>query len=233
MYSFQIVHSYPHDPGAFTEGLVYADGALYEGTGLHGKSTLRRVALETGAVEQSVSLPEQYFGEGVTVLGQRIVQLTWQSGVGFVYDRRTFARLGQFSYPWEGWGLTYDGGRLVMSDGTETLHFLDPQGFAEVGRVRVTDRQRPVTRLNELEYVRGEIYANVWQTDRIARIDPSSGQVLGWIDLTGLLRAEDRAGRVDVLNGIAYDPAGDRLFVTGKWWPKLFEIRLLPAGPAP
>jgi glutamine cyclotransferase len=229
-YGYTVVKSYPHDRAAFTEGLQYADGALYEGTGLNGKSELRRVALASGEVQQRCALPDAFFGEGVTVLGDKIYQLTWQTHVGFVYDKASLALQRSFTYPSEGWGLTTDGQRLIMSDGTATIHFLDPATLEQTGAIEVYDDRGPVVRLNELEYVRGEIYANVWQTDQIARIDPASGQVLGWIDLAGLLSPEDRRQPVDVLNGIAYDAAGDRLFVTGKLWPKLFEIRLVPAG---
>lgn len=229
-YSYRVVNTYPHDRGAFTEGLQYVDGALYEGTGLNGKSELRRVALESGEVQQRCRLPEGFFGEGVTVLGDTIYQLTWQNYVGFVYDKASFTWQRSFTYPTEGWGLTHDDRRLIMSDGTATIHFLDAATLAETGHIDVYDDHGPVVRLNELEYVRGEIYANVWQTDQIARIDPQSGQVLGWIDLSGLLSAEDRRQPVNVLNGIAYDAAQNRLFVTGKLWPKLFQIELVPVG---
>lgn len=227
VYSYNIVNTYPHDPDAFTQGLVFEDGALYEGTGLLGNSTLRRVELETGAVLQIYELPDQFFGEGITIYGDKIIQLTWQSNVGFVYDKNSFELLQQFNYSTEGWGITHNGTCLIMSDGTSTLHFLDPQTFEEISQVAVFANDDPVTRLNELEYVQGEIYANVWQTDRIARIEPGTGQVVGWIDLEGLLTAEDRSEPVDVLNGIAYDAEADRLFVTGKLWPKLFEIELI------
>ena len=228
IYTYKVVNTYPHDPNAFTQGLVFEDGVLYEGTGLRGRSTLRVVELETGDILQIRELPAQFFGEGVTIYGNRIIQLTWQSNVGFVYDKESFELLQEFNYPTEGWGITHDGERLIMSDGTSTLRFLDPETYEEVHRVEVLDRGSPVTRLNELEYVQGIIYANVWQTDRIAMIAPSTGQVVGWIDLEGLLGEEDRIQRVDVLNGIAYDAEDDRLFVTGKWWPKLFEIELIP-----
>ena len=224
--TYRIVNAFPHDTGAFTQGLVYADGVLYEGTGLHGQSSLRCVELESGVVLKRRELPRQFFGEGVTVWQDRIVQLTWRSKVGFVYDRRSFELVEEFNYSTEGWGLTHDGRRLIMSDGTSTLYFLDPESFAETGRVSVRDDEGPVVRLNELEYVEGEIYANIWRTDRIARIDPASGRVLGWIDLQGLLTAEEGGGPADVLNGIAYDLQNERLFVTGKRWPKLFEIEL-------
>ncbi len=227
-YSYEIVNEYPHDPEAFTQGLIYQDDILYEGTGLRGESKLRKVELETGQVIQEIGLAEGLFGEGITIFGDRLIQLTWQARVGFVYDKESFEKLQEFNYPTEGWGITHDGQRLIMSDGTSTLYFWDPQTLAEIDRLEVTDRGEPVRLLNELEYINGEIYANVWQTTRIARISPDSGQVLGWIELGGLLKPEDVSGRVDVLNGIAYDAERDRLFVTGKWWPKLFEINLIP-----
>ena len=230
VYSYNVVNTYPHDRSAFTQGLVFEDGVLYEGTGLNGRSTLRRVELETGEVLQIHELPAQFFGEGVTVYGNDIIQLTWQSHVGFVYDRDSFELLQEFNYSTQGWGITHDGERLIMSDGTATLYFLDPETFEEIGRVGVYDNDGSVNRLNELEYVQGEIYANVWQTNRIARIDPQTGQVVGWIELKGLLTPEDRGEPVDVLNGIAYDAENARLFVTGKLWPKLFEIELISAG---
>ena len=227
--TFTIVNTYPHDRRAFTQGLVFTDGVLFEGTGLRGQSTLRRVNLQTGTVLQRHVLPASFFGEGITVFDNHIIQLTWQAQLGFVYDKDTFAQVATFTYPTEGWGLTHDGARLIMSDGTSTLYLLAPETFVEVGRLHVHDENGPVTRLNELEYVRGEIYANVWQTDRIARINPDTGQVVGWIDLTGLLDPRDQQPQVDVLNGIAYDAVHDRLFVTGKLWPRLFEIRLVEA----
>jgi glutamine cyclotransferase len=227
VYTYRIVNTYPHDRGAFTQGLVFEEGVLYEGTGLRGRSTLRIVELETGDVLKLHSLPVQLFGEGVTVYGDRIFQLTWKAQVGFVYDR-DFELLQEFHYPTEGWGITHDGQRLIMSDGTSTLHFLDPETLEEIGRIEIYDQNGPVTSLNELEYIDGTVYANVWKTDRIALIDPHTGQVTGWIDLTGLLSEEDRLLPVDVLNGIAYDAGDDRLFVTGKLWPKIFEIELVP-----
>lgn len=227
VYRYRVVRAYPHDRAAFTQGLAFDDdGTLYESTGQRGQSSLRRVELSSGAVVQRHDLEPSLFGEGIAVFGNRIIQLTWQAGRGFVYDKASFDLLQEFSYSTEGWGLTHDGQRLIMSDGTATLYFLDPDTFAETARLTVRDHRGPVIRLNELEYVRGEILANVWQTDRIARIDPTSGHVTGWIDLTGLLRPSDRRQPVDVLNGIAYDTRADRLFVTGKWWPRLFEITL-------
>jgi glutamine cyclotransferase len=228
LYTYRVRESYPHDPQAFTQGLVYHEGVLYEGTGLRGRSSLRKVELETGEVLQLRPLPEPYFGEGIAILRERIYQLTWQSNVGFIYELDTLTQVDQFRYPTEGWGLTHDGTQLIMSDGTATLRFLEPTDLSEVRQVTVRDGGQPVARLNELEYVRGEVWANVWQTDRIARIDPRDGTVVGWIDLSGLLSLEEREGQVDVLNGIAHDANNDRIFVTGKLWPKLFEIEVIP-----
>jgi glutamine cyclotransferase len=228
IYTYTVLNTYPHDPEAFTQGLIWKGGLLYEGTGLRGRSSLRKVELETGEIVQLYELPPQYFGEGITIFGDRIYQLTWQSRIGFVYDKDSFELLGEFQYSTEGWGITHDGERLIMSDGSATLHFLDPETLEEIGQVQVYDDSGPVIRLNELEYVEGEVYANIWQTDRVARIDPGTGRVTGWIDLSGLLGPEDYSPPVDVLNGIAYDAATDRLFVTGKLWPKLFEIAILP-----
>ena len=228
VYGYEIVRAYPHDPAAFTQGLVFVDGNLYEGTGLFGESTLREVDLATGSVLRSHSLAAQFFGEGIAAYGDRLVQLTWRSQVGFVYDRKSFRLIHQFTYPTEGWGLTYDGRRLVLSDGTATLRFLDPLSYEVLGSIAVRDDQNPVALLNELEYVEGEVYANVWQTDRIARISPKTGEVVAWIDLSGLLARENYTGRTDVLNGIAYDAKNGRLFVTGKLWPRVYEIKLVP-----
>ncbi len=225
VYGYRVLAVHPHDPAAFTQGLVYYQGDFYEGTGLRGRSSLRRVALETGQVMQKRDLPDAYFGEGVTLFDDRLYQLTWQSHVGFVYDRASFDLLSTFDYPTEGWGLTHNGRELIMSDGTPTLHFLDPVTLQELRRVTVRDENGPVQRLNELEYIQGEVYANVWQTERIALIDPATGRVLAWIDLSGLLPPDDRPG-ANVLNGIAWDETGHRLFVTGKLWPKLFQIEL-------
>ena len=226
VYTYKVVTSYPHDRTAFTQGLVFEDGFLYEGTGIRGQSSLRKVELESGNTLQKRMLSAQFFGEGVTIFGDTILQLTWQSGLGFVYDKKTFELLKEFNYPTEGWGLTHDGKQIIMSNGSAILYFLDPETFQEIKRLEVYSRDGPVTGLNELEYIQGEIYANVWQTDYIVRIEPKTGQVIGWIDLTGLLRPEDRGYPVDVLNGIAYDQKNDRLFVTGKLWPKIFEIEL-------
>jgi glutamine cyclotransferase len=226
-YVYQVLKTYPHDRNAFTQGLLILDGFLYESTGLNGQSSLRKVELETGKVVQSHSVPQQYFAEGLAHHGSDLIQLTWQSQLGFVYDRATFRQKRTFTYQGEGWGIANDGTRLVMSDGTAAIRFLDPQTLRETGRIQVTDRGRPVIHLNELEMVKGEIYANVWQTDRIARIDPRTGNVVGWINLAGLLSPSEQQWGA-VLNGIAYDARADRLFVTGKLWPKLFEIRVVP-----
>lgn len=226
VFSYEVVNTYPHDVSAFTQGLFIRDGMLYEGTGISGRSSLRRVELETGKVLEEHKLPGIYFGEGIATDGKRIVQLTWRSHKGFVYDIKTFKLLKEFSYPTEGWGITYDGRNFVMSDGSAMLYFLDPRSFKEIGRLEVYDRKGPVLRLNELEYVKGEIFANVWGEERIARIDPATGRVTGWIDLGGLLGAADKKKPVDVLNGIAYDDETGKFYVTGKLWPKLFEIKI-------
>lgn len=228
IYGYRVVHAFPHDPAAFTQGLFYLDGYLYEGTGLYGSSTLRKVKLETGEVIERHDLPAQYFGEGIVNWGPLIVELTWQNGVGLVYHRAGFALEKSFPYAGEGWGATQDGQHLIVSDGSSALRYWDPVTYREIRRLAVTDGGSPVEKLNELEYVRGEIYANIWQTERIARISPATGHVTGWIDLDGLLTAADRTARVDVLNGIAYDAQRDRLFITGKLWPKLFEIKVVP-----
>jgi glutamine cyclotransferase len=225
---YELVRDYPHDPQAFTQGLVFHDGVLFESTGQYGQSSVRRVELETGKVLQERRLEAMYFGEGLALWGTRLLQLTWQANVGFVYDLGTFDRVGTFPYPGEGWGITADDRRLIMSDGTASLRFLDPETQRETGRITVTgDAEGPIHNLNELEYVSGDVYANVWGSDRIAVIDPDAGRLKAWIDLDGILRPSVRTGREDVLNGIAYDASGGRLFVTGKYWPRLFEIRVL------
>ena len=226
-YGYQVVRSYPHDRDAFTQGLLFRDGLLYEGTGLEMQSSIRKVNLETGEVLQKHDLPPQYFGEGIAVWRDRLLELTWKAEMGFIYDLATFDLKGEFPYPGEGWGLTTDGKRIIMSDGSAQLRFWDPGTLKETGRITVTEDGHPVDQLNELEWVKGEVYANVWQTDRVVRIDPKSGKVTGWINLKGLLLPGDDNDLTDVLNGIAYDPKGDRLFVTGKRWPKLFEIKLV------
>jgi glutamine cyclotransferase len=225
VFGYAVQRTYPHDANAFTQGLEYLDGYLYEGTGLNGRSSIRKVNLETGKVVRQRDIPREYFGEGITIWKSALIELTWQSQVAFVYDRDTFQPRRMFNYMGEGWGLTHDASNLIMSDGTADLRFLDPETFKERRRVTVIDGGRPVPRLNELEYVKGQVFANIYTTDDIVRIDPVSGRVLGRIDLRGLLTDSPAA---DVLNGIAYDQAGDRLFVTGKLWPKLFEIKIRP-----
>ncbi|MCW4005426.1 MAG: glutaminyl-peptide cyclotransferase [Candidatus Bathyarchaeota archaeon] len=227
-YSYTVVNVFPHDENAFTQGLVFSGGTLFEGTGLLGESALREVDLETGEITREVLLPDQFFGEGIAVVGNRIVQLTWHSQTGFVYDRDSFALLANFSYPTEGWGLTYDGERLIMSDGSENLYFLDPQTFERTGEIQVQANGTAVRNLNELEYVNGEIYANIWNQQTIAIINPETGQVKSWIDISGLESAS-WLNPEKVPNGIAYDPANNRLFVTGKNWPNLYEITLIPS----
>ena len=226
VYQARVVKTFPHDPKAFTQGLIYRDDVLYESTGLAGESSLRRVALDTGRVLQRRDLDHEFFAEGMTDWGGTLIQLTWTSGIAFVYDKTTFKPLKQFTYRGEGWGLTRTGTRLIMSDGTPSLRLLDPETFAEVSRIEAHDEHGPVTALNELEMVKGVLFANVWQTERLAMVDVDSGRLTGWVDLHGLLSPSERA-RVDVLNGIAYDEAGDRLFVTGKWWPSVFQIEVV------
>ncbi len=228
-YSYKIVNSYPHDRQAFTQGLVYEDGILYEGTGRNGYSELRKVDLATGRVLHRLKLSDEFFGEGITIFGDKIIQLTYLSNVGFVYKKETFELLREFDYPTPGWGITNDGKHLIMSDGTQKLYFLDAETFKQVRHIEVYDWGVSVWHLNELEYIEGKIYANVWPTERIAMISPKTGQVISWIDLRGLLSQKDYDMQVDVLNGIAYDKAKGRLFVTGKHWPKLFEIKLIPS----
>lgn len=227
-YTFKIIQVFPHDRTAFTQGLIYHDGFFYEGTGLNGQSSLRKVRMDTGTVVQYVDLDPQYFGEGITLFKNEIVQLTWQSHKGFVYSLSDFRLLRQFSYPGEGWGLTTGGNEIFMSDGTAEIRVLDGATLKEKRRLKVRDGSTAVTELNELEFVEGEIFANIWQTNRIARISPQTGKVVGWIDLTGLLSPVYRLEDGAVLNGIAYDPARKRLFVTGKLWPSIFEIQLVP-----
>jgi glutaminyl-peptide cyclotransferase len=225
VYGYTVVNSYPHDPGAFTQGLIYRDGVLFESTGQNGQSSLRKVRLETGEVLQRYTVDARYFAEGLTDWGNRLIQLTYTTNVGFVYDLSSFTLQRTFAYTGQGWGLTQDGRRLIMSDGTSSLRFLNPETLRETGRLVVKDGERLVDNLNELEVVKGDVYANVWQTDRIAIIAADSGRVNAWIDLTGI-RGPTRQSRDDVLNGIAYDAARDRLFVTGKYWSRLFEIRV-------
>lgn len=225
VYGYTAVNSYPHDPQAFTQGLIFRDGFLYESTGLNGRSSVRKVRLETGEVLRRHDVDSRYFAEGMTDWGNRLIQLTYTSKIGFVYDLATFTLQRTFNYTGEGWGLTHDRQRLIMSDGTSSLRFLDPETLRETGRVTVRDGGKPVENLNELEWVKGEVFANVWLTDRIAIIAPDTGRVTAWLDLSGI-RGPMRSGTDDVLNGIAYDAARDRLFVTGKLWPRLYEIRI-------
>jgi glutamine cyclotransferase len=229
IYTYRIVNVYPHDPAAYTQGLVYHKGVLYESTGRYGQSSLRKVDLTTGRVLQIRPLPAQYWGEGIAVYGDTIVQLTWQSRLGFIYKLDSLTVLSEFSYPTEGWGIAYTGKDFIMSDGTAAMYSLDAQTLKAIRQIEVHDKERPVRYLNELEYVNGELFANVWGSDSIAIIDPFDAIVTGWIDLRGLLSTQNYAGSVDVLNGIAYDAATGRLFVTGKLWPYLFEIKLIPA----
>jgi glutamine cyclotransferase len=224
---YRVRHAYPHDRTAFTQGLEFVDGVLYEGTGLNGRSSIRKVQLETGKVLRDRPLSREHFGEGITLWKTRLFELTYTSQIAFTYDKESFEPRQSFRYSGEGWGLTHDSAALIMSDGTADLRFIDPETFTERRRVKVTDAGRPIASLNELEYVKGQVFANIWTTDRIARIDPASGHVLSWIDLSGLLSASERANGDAVLNGIAYDQTGDRLFVTGKLWPKLFEIEIV------
>jgi glutamine cyclotransferase len=227
--TYQVTHTYPHDPQAFTQGLIFVDGYLYESTGLEGQSSLRKVDLSTGQVVQKYDLPAEYFGEGLTDWGTNLIQLTWKSNIGFVYSRYSFAPIRTFKYDGEGWGLTHDNVHLIMSDGTAYLRFLDPQTFRVTRRLHVVDETgRAVDNLNELEYISGEIYANIWHKDEIIRISPETGKILGHIDLRGIIDKRTLGEGDAVLNGIAYDVVSRRLFVTGKLWPKLFEIEIVP-----
>ncbi|MBN1817074.1 MAG: glutaminyl-peptide cyclotransferase [Sedimentisphaerales bacterium] len=227
VYGYRIVAEYPHDRNASTQGLVYEDGWLYEGTGQYGSSSLRKVGLQSGHVALERKLPADVFGEGICIVGDRIIQLTWRESTGFIYDKTTFRKRGEFPYEGEGWGIAYDGRRLIMSDGTSTLRFLDPDTFVETGRIEVSADGQPLAMLNELEIVGSDLYANIWQEDRIVVIDPDTGQGKAWIDLTDLLPDSLQTSYVDVLNGIAYDPDRHRLFVTGKLWPKVFHIEII------
>jgi glutaminyl-peptide cyclotransferase len=231
VYGYDVVHTYPHDSTAFTEGLFYLNGFLYESTGLERHSSIRKVRIDTGTVLQKIDIPPQYFGEGIVNWQGHLISLTWRSQVGFVFDLASFKLQKQFDYTGEGWALTQDGRQLIMSDGTPELRFINPQTLKETNRITVTLDGNAVRNVNELEWVKGEIFANLWETDWILRIDPKTGRVIGVINLAGLLSPAERvAGPDGVLNGIAYDAKGDRLFVTGKNWPKLFEIRLHPTG---
>ena len=229
IYTYEIIKTYPHDPKSFTQGLVFDNGIFYESAGLNaahgGHSTLRKVEVETGKVLKLIDVPEPYFAEGLALFEDKLYQLTWEDHKGLIYDRETFALKGEFKYSGEGWGLTHDGKSLILSDGTHQIRFLDPNTFQEQRRISVYNQDERVEELNELEYVKGEIFANIWQEDRIVRLDPKDGKILGWIDLRGL-KEKQNSPEADVLNGIAYDAAQDRLYVTGKKWSKLFEIRL-------
>lgn len=227
LWGVEIKAAFPHDPSAFTQGLAIHDGALYEGTGQYGDSSIRKVRLTTGEVEKLERLSPSYFGEGIAILAGRLYQLTWQNGIAFVYDVESFERLGSFRYAGEGWGLTHDGEHLILSDGSPTIRFLDPETFEVARAIRVRAEGQPVSRLNELEFVDGEIWANIWYDDRIVRIAPDDGRVLGWIDASGVYPRFER-GSEDVLNGIAYDADADRLFITGKNWPRLYEVEVVP-----
>ncbi len=227
--SYRVINAYPHDQQAFTQGLIYIDGHLYESTGIAGRSSLRVEELETGRILKFHDVPSKYFAEGLTDWGTTLIQLTWETHVAFVYDRSSFHLLRTFNYEGEGWGLTHDTKNLILSDGTATLRFFDPATFHEVRQITVKDQGKPVTQLNELEFIHGEIYANIWHSDRIARISPVTGKVIGWIDLKGLLPAGAHSDPEAVLNGIAYDATRNRLFVTGKLWPKIFEIQVVLA----
>jgi glutamine cyclotransferase len=221
---YEVLSSYPHDPKAFLQGWLWHDGGFYESTGLNGESTLRRVAFPSGEVVQKIDVPKEYFAEGLAMVGDRLIQLTWRTKKAFIYDRESFGLIGDFRYETEGWGLTYDGTSLIMSDGSANLFFLDPETYQVTRTLPVTLDGRPLQRLNELEWIKGEVWSNVWQTDMIVRIDPASGEVVGVLDMTGLL--PERRDSDNVLNGIAYDAETDRTFVSGKRWPLLFEIRL-------
>lgn len=227
VYGYKVLNTYPHNVNAFTQGLLYSDGFLFEGTGRLGQSTLSRIDLDSGNVVQSTRMGDRYFGEGIAIAGERIYQLTWQSNIVFVYDRESFAQVATHFNPTEGWGLTYDGELLILSDGTDTLQFIDPETFVTKRRLKINLDGNPVSQLNELEYINGEVWANIWQTDFIARIDPASGNVNSVIDLRALTASVPRSGTDAVLNGIAWDETGKRLFVTGKLWPSVFEIELL------
>ena len=226
VYGYKIINVYHHDKTAFTEGLVYDGKTLYESTGLYDNSTLRQVDLTTGRILKLYRLPDEFFGEGLTLWADQLIQLTWQSRIGFVYNKKSFNQTRSFSYPREGWGITSDGQRLIMSDGSDTLYFLNPDTFEDTGSIRVMENGNPVNQLNELEYIKGKVYANVYLTSRIAIISPTTGEVTGWIDLQGLVARENGLGDVDVLNGIAYEADSDLLIVTGKFWPELFEIKI-------
>ncbi|MCH7518545.1 MAG: glutaminyl-peptide cyclotransferase [Candidatus Dadabacteria bacterium] len=228
VFGYKIVNTYPHDTNSFTQGLIFDEGVLYESTGLNGRSTVKIVDLKTGKTLKSHELPDNYFGEGIAIIENKIIQLTWRSKTGFVYDKKTLKLIKKFSYQTQGWGITYDGKYLIISDGSAVLYFMDPNTFKVVGTLEVYGDNGKVSKLNELEYINGEIYANIWGIEKIARINPKTGRVTAWIDLSGLLSDQDKKNRVDVLNGIAFNSDKGSLFVTGKLWPKMFEIELVP-----
>lgn len=228
VFGYRIVNTYPHNTNSFTQGLIFDKGVLYESTGLNGRSAVKIVDLKTGKTLKSHELPDNYFGEGIAIIENKIIQLTWRSKTGFVYDKKTLKLIKKFSYQTQGWGITYDGKYLIISDGSAVLYFMDPNTFKVVGTLEVYGDNGKVSKLNELEYINGEIYANIWGTEKIAKINPKNGRVTAWIDLSGLLNKEDKKNRVDVLNGIAFNSDKGSLFVTGKLWPKMFEIELVP-----
>jgi glutamine cyclotransferase len=229
--SYRVIRVYPHDPNAFVQGLCFSHGHLYESDGLYGQSTLREDDLATGHPIKEIHLPSKYFAEGLAPWGNELIQLTWQAHIGFVYDRKTFKLLRTFHYNYEGWGLTQDGHSLIESDGSDKLRYLNPETFKTERVLHVTYRGKPVTQLNELEYINGMIYSNVWMTNRIAIISPKTGDVVRWINLTGILPLPEERGPNAVLNGIAWNPATHQLLVTGKLWPKIFEIEVIPGKP--
>ena len=226
-FTYKINRTFPHENDSFTQGLVFDNDYLYEGTGLYGNSSIRKVEIETGKAIQIRNLSEDFFGEGITIFNDKIIQLTWKSKIGFIYDKESFELIDEFNYTTEGWGITHDTKNLIMSDGTSILYYLNPQTFEIVKEINVNDNKTPINNLNELEFINGEIYANVWKTDKIAKINPETGNITGWIFLNDILNHNDIKGRIDVLNGIAYDSSKDRIFVTGKWWPYIFEIELV------
>lgn len=226
-YSYEVINQYPHDPDAFTQGLVFDKGMFFESTGIRGKSSLRKITPDTGEIIQIIRLPNHLFGEGVTVFNEKVILLTWKAGIGLVFEKGSFKLIKEFKFAFEGWGITHDNRRLIISDGTSIIRFCSPDTLEEVSRIHVHDEKGPVRNLNELEFIKGEIFANIWRTEKIARISPETGRVVGWIDLTGLYSPTGPAKPVDVLNGIAYDSENDRLFLTGKLWPKIFEIRIV------
>ncbi len=228
VFGYKIVNTYPHNRASFTQGLLFDKGVLYESTGLNGRSAVKIVDLKTGKTLKSQQLPRKYFGEGIAVVGDKIIQLTWRSKTGFVYNKGTLKPIKKFRYNTQGWGITYDGKYMIMSDGSSALYFMDPNTFKVIGTLEVYGDSGKVSNLNELEYIDGEIYANIWGTEKMARINPKTGRVTAWIDLSGLLSDKDKNPRVDVLNGVAYNSENGNLYVTGKLWPKLFEIELVP-----